>query len=388
VLPAGVVDVCTTRAFDDGDFCLSLPPIASENQRRSFRLFRFNGAPGKLPECLNPILGGLGALASPSMPLPISLAGSSAPPQLNAVMASSFVRDKFTWLRQVRVDPDLTPLAFMLAYVLAEFVNEGKGCAWPGIARLAAECRVTERGIKKVIRRLVERGHLHVEVAVGRGRTNRYRWIIKRADSRGIAGGSRSGEERETCLNSEFDKPLPSISGRKRGTGVPLFVTEKGTCGSEKGELTFQKRGSPVPPTLFIDSIYDPPERVSAPPESQITAAGFDDVWRAYPKKVAREEALRVFVKASKSAPIQDIVLGAMRYAAERTGQDPRYTKHPTTWLSKACWTDPPRPSRETLLGPGEAAGRFYGSVVERMHTNADFEEIVKKMQTQRKGGT
>jgi hypothetical protein len=163
----------------------------------------------------------MGALDSPSVSLPISLAGSSAPSQLNAVMASSFVRDKFTWLHQVRVDPDLTPLAFMQAYVLAEFVNEGKGCAWPGIARLAAECRVTERGIKKVVRRLVERGHLHVEVAVGRGRTNRYRWIIKQAEPRGVAGGSPSGEAREAILNGEFDTPLPSISSRKRGTVVP-----------------------------------------------------------------------------------------------------------------------------------------------------------------------
>jgi hypothetical protein len=31
---------------------------------------------------------------------------------------------------------------------------------------------------------------------------------------------------------------------------------------------------------------------------------------------------------------------GAMRYAAERTGQDQRYTKHPATWLNGQCWKD------------------------------------------------
>ncbi len=48
-------------------------------------------------------------------------------------MASSFARDKFAWLNQVRADPDLTPLAFMLAYILADLVNEREGCAWPSV---------------------------------------------------------------------------------------------------------------------------------------------------------------------------------------------------------------------------------------------------------------
>jgi hypothetical protein len=57
-------------------------------------------------------------------------------------MASSFAREKFLWLNQVRADPELTPLAFMLAYVLSDLVNKREGCAWPGIAHLAAECHV------------------------------------------------------------------------------------------------------------------------------------------------------------------------------------------------------------------------------------------------------
>jgi hypothetical protein len=36
---------------------------------------------------------------------------------------------------------------------------------------------------------------------------------------------------------------------------------------------------------------------------------------------------------------------GAMRYAAERTGQDHKFTKYPTTWLNGDCWTDEPPPS-------------------------------------------
>ena len=31
-----------------------------------------------------------------------------------------------------------------------------------------------------------------------------------------------------------------------------------------------------------------------------------------------------------------------MRYAAQRDGEDPQFTKHPATWLNGKCWTDEP----------------------------------------------
>ena len=301
-------------------------------------------------------------------------------------MASSFAREKFLWLDQVRRDPELTPLAFMLAYVLADLVNEREGCAWPGTTHLAAECHVTEKGVKKVIRSLVKRGHLSVEVGVGRGRTNRYRWIVKPAEARFVGNPSQARDDRGAPLPSRRHAPQGPISGQKRATGVPPFDAEKGNCGSENGELAFQKRGTPVPPTLFNESIYDPPERSSARIQAQISPTGFDEFWRIYPKKVDRGEALRAFVKASENAPFEDIVRGAMRYATERTGQDPRFTKHPVTWLSKACWTDQTHAQRESLHDPRQTSGRFNGSVLERMHPDTDFTEVLTRIQTQHRG--
>jgi len=316
----------------------------------------------------------------------ISLVAPSALPLPSAVMASSFAREKFVWLNQVRSDPELTPLAFMLAYVLADLINEREGYAWPGIAYLAAECRVTEKGVKKVIRKLVERGHLSVEVGVGRGRTNRYRWIIKLADGRCVGSASQARDDCKVFPSSRRTAPQVPISGQKRATGVPPFDAEKGNCGSEKGELAFQKRGTPVPPTLFNDSIYDPPERSSARQQAQISPIGFDDFWRVYPRKVDRGEALRAFEKAIENAPFGDIVLGAMRYATERSGQDPCFTKHPATWLSKACWTDPTLAQRQSLHEPRQTSRHFNGSVLERMHPATDFTEVLTSIQMQHRG--
>ena len=171
-------------------------------------------------------------------------------------MASSLAREKFLWLDQVRRDPELTPLAFMLAYVLADLVNEREGCAWPGIAHLAAECRVTGKGVKKVIRSLAAHGHLCVEVGVGRGRTNRYRWIIKLETARYVGSASRARDDRGVPLLSRRDAPQVPISGQEGATTVPTFDAEKGNCGSEKGELAFQKRGPLFPqPYLMILSM-------------------------------------------------------------------------------------------------------------------------------------
>jgi hypothetical protein len=286
----------------------------------------------------------------------------------------------------VRRDPELTPLAFMLAYVLADLVNEREGYAWPSIAHLAVECRVTEKGVKKVIRSLVERGHLCVEAGVGRGRTNRYRWIIKLEDGRCVGSASHARDDRGERLSGRRDADQVPISLQKGATGVPPFDAEKGNCGSEKGELAFQKRGTPVPPTLFNESIYDPPERSSARQQAQISPTGFDDFWRVYPKKADRGEAVLAFARACESASFQDVVLGAMRYATERSGQDPRFTKHPATWLSKACWTDPTHAQHQSLFESRQTSRRFNGSVLERMHPDTDFTEVLTTIQTLHRG--
>lgn len=209
---------------------------------------------------------------------------------------SKFHRDKFLWLEQVRADPELTPLAFMLAYVLANLVNEREGFAWPSIAHLAAKCRVTKNGIKKVIRRLSDRGHLSVEFETGRGRTNRYRWIVKEANARGVTGDRDESQENSRC---QMQQRTLLFSDEKGVTAVAPIHEKRGNHGSEKGQLAFQKEATPVTPTLFKESIYDLSYQLSAQRNAQITANAFDDFWRAYPKKVALTDAIGAFARAS-----------------------------------------------------------------------------------------
>jgi hypothetical protein len=56
---------------------------------------------------------------------------------------------------------------------------------------------------------------------------------------------------------------------------------------------------------------------------------------------VAKEAARKAFAAAIKrGVDVEVMIAGAKRYAVERKGQPPRYTKHPATWLNAGCWED------------------------------------------------
>jgi len=73
------------------------------------------------------------------------------------------------------------------------------------------------------------------------------------------------------------------------------------------------------------------------------TDAAFADFWRAYPRRVAKGAARKAFAKAIKNGvEPAAIIEAARRYAAERAGEEARFTKHPSTWLNGECWDDEP----------------------------------------------
>jgi hypothetical protein len=79
--------------------------------------------------------------------------------------------------------------------------------------------------------------------------------------------------------------------------------------------------------------------------------------WRQYPKRVDMAAALRAYrgVIKRKLATPAELLAGAMRYAGERHGQDPKYTKNPATWLNAGSWaneTTVAAPINGTIINP------------------------------------
>lgn len=66
----------------------------------------------------------------------------------------------------------------------------------------------------------------------------------------------------------------------------------------------------------------------------------FNEFWAIYPRRVAKGAARRAWVTALKKVDVAELLEGARRYAADRHAKNPKYTKHPASWLNGECWED------------------------------------------------
>jgi hypothetical protein len=82
----------------------------------------------------------------------------------------------------------------------------------------------------------------------------------------------------------------------------------------------------------------------------------FEEFWARCPRKVGKGLARKAYIRARRTADWNEIMSGILRYAAECDGREPRFIKHPATWLSAECWNDEPMPI--TFDHVGEADGR------------------------------
>lgn len=79
----------------------------------------------------------------------------------------------------------------------------------------------------------------------------------------------------------------------------------------------------------------------------------FDQFWKAYPRKVGKQDALKAWTKLKPYASLVTTILAAI--AAQREGADWRrddgqYIPHPATWLNAGRWLDEVRPYVEPPL--------------------------------------
>jgi len=224
------------------------------------------------------------------------------------VTGDQFTRRLWGWLQQVLADRKLRPLALHVAVYLCARFNRETGDAFPSQERIAEALQVSRRGVQGAIRQLAEHGHLQVDVNKGRRHEdkynrNRYRPLLKKTPE----------------LNANQSAHLVEVKCEPECAW--------GANGSAPGGRTGVRTNYKKEP------FQEPPAEMDAQ---------FDAFYSAFPRHVAKGSARRAFHRIIKngSATAEQLILGAKRYAAERAGQDPRYTKHPATWLNGECWKD------------------------------------------------
>jgi hypothetical protein len=67
------------------------------------------------------------------------------------------------------------------------------------------------------------------------------------------------------------------------------------------------------------------------------TDTGFDLFWNLYPKKVAKADALKAWIKATKKKPAEDLLKLTKAYSESKL-PEPTYIPYPASWLNKELY--------------------------------------------------
>lgn len=94
-----------------------------------------------------------------------------------------------------------------------------------------------------------------------------------------------------------------------------------------------------------------------------------EEVYRAYPRKVGRPDAIKAISKAIKKHGFENVLSITQDYAVSRIGRDEKFTPHPATWFNQERYLDDP--STWTPNESPNQRNRFMG-------TKADAAEDAK----------
>jgi hypothetical protein len=111
-----------------------------------------------------------------------------------------------------------------------------------------------------------------------------------------------------------------------------------------------ERNGSGRPDT-DTDTDTEQKQKQNKPRATRVPAGEFEEWYAAFPKHVGRGAALKAYNGARKKTSHDVLMAGAAREAAK--GGDPKYIKHPASWLNAECWLDE-EPKRTRVMSDEE----------------------------------
>lgn len=116
-------------------------------------------------------------------------------------------------------------------------------------------------------------------------------------------------------------------------------------CNYDKYQSIEQYRGTEAGQTRDTDGTVagrrrDKQEHLIKPDNKEITPDSFDEFWALVPSKKSKGQARKAYKAALKKVDAKTLADGMKRYASEVDGRDPKFIKHPSTWLTGECWED------------------------------------------------
>jgi hypothetical protein len=248
-------------------------------------------------------------------------------------------RDRDEWIKLLlAVDVDeLSCTAKIVGARTAFHHNVETGQCNPSIGMLVLGTGMSKSTILRMLRELEQKGWLGIDHSRGR-----------HANSFELRAPTVSNVTPFNSVNGDTVESLNSVKCDTVEKSPTVSNVAPQRCQIEPNGVTAdtQKRESITAnrKAKDIDSLDLGDDDSGLRSQSPSSDSDFEDFYRQYPKHVAKAAALKAYraVITKGLATAAELEAGALRYAAERSGQDPRFTKHPSTWLHGQCWQDEP----------------------------------------------
>lgn len=121
----------------------------------------------------------------------------------------------------------------------------------------------------------------------------------------------------------------------KRGAAAKAMKSKEMAPSNAKARLK-QPEPEPEPDTDLFGSNEPQNAKCDRKAENR-----FDEFWASYPRKVAKDRALKAWKPACNKADPDKIIAAAKRYAVLRAGEDDQYTAYAASWLNAGRFNDP-----------------------------------------------
>lgn len=217
----------------------------------------------------------------------------------------------------------LTDKLVLLA--LADHAADDGSSVYPSLARLSWKCDLTERAVRKVLRRLEQRRLIHTVEKATHHSTTRYQLDV-------------------AAIRAVRRSPLEDSEGNV----VPPLTRSGGNVVPNRGE-----RRSPNP---SVEPSGETNHHVRASAKGD--PVGFDLFWQQYPRKESKERARKAWAQLQPDDANRERILSALEVqkrsdAWKREGG--RYVPHASSWLNGRRWED-----EGTVVVKVRATGEIY----------------------------
>jgi hypothetical protein len=212
-----------------------------------------------------------------------------------------------------------SPTAKAVLLLMADNASDDGTGIWTSKGNLARDLEMGKRTVQMAIQSLIDIG---VVKEVGQkpcknGFTVEYRIDLKALIAR------PSTRAADAPVTRAGDAPVQEMHPYPCSSRTP----------TRAGDAPKPPLEPPLEPSIARDGLFDALE------EPKSKDDGFEDFWRAYPRKEAKAAARKNWAKAIQKAPASVIIAAAERYS-QRPVESVKFLKFPQGWLTDERWRD------------------------------------------------